>query len=199
MTPDPRNKPPRNKASEPNGPDAIWAPWRLEYLESIDQAPPSEPRPGSPTESSYACFLERDWLHPELDDVNHVLHRDGEGMILLNTFPYANGHLLVALGEGRPRLMDYAPGQRAALWRLVDFAADLMERALEPQGINIGVNQGRAAGAGVPGHLHVHLVPRWAGDVNFITTVGRIRVIPSSLEAMARRYRDALASMRSPG
>ena len=76
-----------------------------------------------------------------------------------------------------------------------DRAADLVERALEPQGINIGINQGRAAGAGVPGHLHVHLVPRWGGDVNFITTVGQVRVIPSSLEAMASRYRRAIGAM----
>lgn len=205
MTPDPRNKSPRQ---EPHGsdpadrpaPDAIWAPWRLEYLESIDQAPPSGPRPGAgaPEETPWGSFLERDWNRPQDDAANHVLYRDAHGMILLNAFPYANGHLLVALGEGRPRLLDYTPEQRAALWCLVDFASDLMERALEPQGINIGVNQGRAAGAGVPGHLHVHLVPRWAGDVNFITTVGRIRVIPSSLEAMARRYHAALASIRGP-
>ncbi len=84
---------------------------------------------------------------------------------------------------------DYTSDQRSALWRLTDAAADLMEVTLEPQGINIGVNQGRAAGAGVPQHLHVHLVPRWSGDVNFMSVVGRVRVIPSSLESMAERYR----------
>ena len=116
-------------------------------------------------------------------------------MILLNGFPYANGHLLVALGDGRPRLLDYEPEQRAELWRLVDLAADLIERTLEPQGVNIGINQGRAAGAGIPGHLHAHLVPRWGGDVNFITTIGQIRVAPSSLDAMADRYRKVIGSM----
>src|SRR5262245_65250801 len=87
---------------------------------------------------------------------------------MLNAYPYANGHLLVALGEARPTLLDYTPEQRAALWRLVETATDLMQRALEPQGINFGINQGRAAGAGVPQHLHAHLVPRWGGDVNFM-------------------------------
>ena len=111
-------------------------------------------------------------------------------MILLNKYPYANGHLLVALGEARPTLLDYDPSQRAQLWKLTELATDLMESALSPQGVNIGINQGRAAGAGIPGHLHVHLVPRWAGDVNFITTVGQIRVIPSSLDAMAQQYRS---------
>lgn len=116
-------------------------------------------------------------------------------MVMLNKYPYANGHLLVALGEARPRLVDYDAGLRAALWSMVDLAAELMERTLRPQGINIGVNQGRAAGAGVPGHLHAHLVPRWHGDVNFITVVGQIRVIPAALEAMLERYRAVWTEM----
>lgn len=119
-------------------------------------------------------------------------------MILLNAYPYSNGHLLVALGTPRPGLLDYDPDQRAALWRLVDLAMLMMQRALEPQGVNVGLNQGRAAGAGVPQHLHVHLVPRWTGDVNFITAVGQIRVVPSALEQMASRYRAALAAIAPP-
>jgi len=106
--------------------------------------------------------------------------------------------MLVCLGEARGRLLDYTAEQRAALWCLVDTAADIMERALSPQGINIGLNQGRAAGAGVPQHLHVHLVPRWGGDVNFMAAVGNVRVISSSLETMAERYRSA-AQSRSEG
>jgi ATP adenylyltransferase len=124
-----------------------------------------------------------------------VIVRCPDGLILLNAFPYANGHLLVALGEARPGLLDYEPAQRAALWSLVEVATDLMQRSLEPQGINIGINLGRAAGAGVPQHLHVHLVPRWSGDVNFITTIGQVRVIPSSLDAMAARLRATARDM----
>jgi ATP adenylyltransferase len=113
------------------------------------------------------------------------------GIVLMNLYPYANGHLLVALGEGRGRLLEYSAAQRAALWRLTDDALAVMERALEPQGVNIGVNQGRAAGAGVPQHVHVHLVPRWSGDVNFMTVVGEVRVIPSAPAVMAERFRAA--------
>ncbi|MEZ6242599.1 MAG: HIT domain-containing protein [Phycisphaerales bacterium] len=182
-------KPPSSLSPNPgpeNTPANLWAPWRLGYLESLDeQGPP--PAKASPT----GCFLSDYWLDPHDDEKNHVIVRTPEGLILLNAYPYANGHLLVALGEGRPTLLDYEPAQRATLWRLVDTAAELMQAALEPQGINIGINQGRAAGAGVPGHLHVHLVPRWAGDVNFISVVGQIRVIPSALEQMAQRYRAA--------
>lgn len=198
-TPDP-NEP----SGRTTGPDAIWAPWRLEYLESIEDEPGTGETGSAGSEATGVtgaadpapkpapCFLETYWAQPERDREHHVILRDGHGMVLLNRYPYANGHLLVALGEGRPRLLDYSPGQRSALWSLVETATDLMERALEPQGVNIGINQGRAAGAGIPGHLHVHLVPRWGGDVNFISTIGQVRVIPGSLDAMAERYRRVL-------
>lgn len=169
----------------------LHAPWRLAYLESLGQA---EKKAGEPTATS-GSFLREYWLHPERDEQNHVVVRTGSGLILLNAYPYANGHLLVALGEPRPTLLDYDPAQRAALWQLTELAADLMQLTLEPQGINIGINQGRAAGAGVPQHLHVHLVPRWGGDVNFMAVVGEVRVIPSSLDSMAGRYRAVWAQM----
>jgi len=190
---------PKPSASQPQTPPvhaaAIQAPWRQEYLETIDE----QEKAGGAGKSAGAggaaastgSFLRDYWLAPADDAKNHVVVRARHGMILLNKFPYAGGHLLVALGEARPTLLDYDADQRAALWRLVDAASDLVSEALAPQGVNIGVNQGRAAGAGVPGHLHVHLVPRWGGDVNFMSVVGQVRVIPVSLEKMAERYRDA--------
>lgn len=169
----------------PIGPQALHAPWRLDYLESLDAR---EKAAGQPSATS-SSFLRAYWLDPAGDEKNHIIVRTDTGIILLNAFPYANGHLLVALGEPRPTLFDYTPGQRADLWRLTELAAELMHKTLEPQGINIGINQGRAAGAGVPQHLHVHLVPRWNGDVNFMTVAGQVRVISSSLGVMWRRYR----------
>jgi len=155
----------------------------------------------TPACADAASFFSDYWRHPEQDAANHVVLRLGAGavggMVVLNRYPYANGHLLVALGEGRPRLLDYSPVQRAAFWRLVEIAWALMDEALAPQGINMGINEGAAAGAGVPQHLHAHLVPRWAGDVNFITVAGDVRVIPSALEAMAARYRAAWARLRA--
>ncbi|MBL0871060.1 MAG: HIT domain-containing protein [Phycisphaerales bacterium] len=171
----------------PSGPDSILqAPWRLEYLEALSA---SEKRTGGPPPPSSGSFLRDYWLAPHSDLANHVIVRSAHGMVLLNAFPYANGHLLIALGEGKPRLLDYDAADRARLWTLADLATDLVERTLECQGVNVGLNQGRAAGAGVPGHLHVHAVPRWGGDSNFISVVGRVRVIPSSLSAMAQRLR----------
>lgn len=162
----------------------------MDYLESMDK-PQAK---GAPTSGS---FLLDYWLAPDADASNHVIVRAAQGLILLNRYPYANGHLLVALGEARPTLLDYAPAQRRALWDLVETATTLMQRTLEPQGINTGINQGRAAGAGVPQHLHVHLVPRWSGDINFMSVVGDVRVIPAALDRMAQRYRDAWRAMQA--
>ncbi len=181
---------PQNRGEDggPFGPDGVWAPWRLPYLESLgSENTPAAGRPPGPSPSG--SFLADYWAVPQHDARNHVIVRTDRGMILLNKYPYANGHLLVALGEARPSLLDYDQDQRATLWALVDRAMDLMQRVLEPQGVNIGVNQGRAAGAGVPGHLHVHLVPRWSGDTNFMSVVGQVRVIPAALEAVYGRYR----------
>jgi ATP adenylyltransferase len=168
----------------PHAPQNLHAPWRLDYLESMGA---NEKKSGPPQTGSGSFLLDY-WLAPHDDAANHVIERSSHGLILLNKYPYANGHLLVALGDARPTLLDYDAPQRAHLWHLVERATDLMQRTLEPQGINIGINQGRAAGAGVPQHLHVHLVPRWGGDVNFMTTVGQIRVLPGSNDAMWKRF-----------
>lgn len=172
----------------------LFAPWRLEYLEAMDAKERADPAAAS------ASFLLDYFNNPAGDERNLVIERSSgahPGLILLNRYPYANGHLLVALGEARARLMDYSAAQRAALWALTDRACAILETALNPQGVNIGVNQGRAAGAGVPGHLHVHLVPRWGGDVNFMSVVPRVRVIPSSLEVMAERMRAVKKKMKA--
>lgn len=184
MSSQPPSGVPSGPQDAPLGPPALFAPWRQSYVENVDA---SAKPPGGGTGS----FLLDYWLAPAEDEKNLVIARDGAGLILLNRYPYTGGHLLVALGEARPRLLDYSAEQRAALWGLVDRAADILERGLAPQGINIGVNQGRAAGAGVPQHLHVHLVPRWSGDVNFMAVAGQVRVIPASLESMAARLRAA--------
>ncbi len=202
-----------DREAVPFGPDALWAPWRMAYLEGVfkDDDPDNPASDTSKTGASQAhtpadssseplsepapdtgSFLLDYWLTPKLDQQHHVLFRNEHGMIMLNKYPYSNGHLLVAMGDARPSLTDYEPEQRAELWKLVDQASALVERALEPQGMNIGINQGRAGGAGVPSHLHVHVMPRWSGDSNFITTVGGIRVIPSSLEMMYERFMRAL-------
>ena len=168
----------------------LWAPWRMAYLRELDRRAKDagdKKQSGASPGNFFAAY----WAAPEQDEQNLIVHRNEHGMILLNRYPYASGHLLVALGEPRSRLLDYEPQQRIAFWNLVDEAVDLADRTLNPQGIHIGINEGQAAGAGVPEHLHAHIIPRWHGDTNFITTVGQVRIIPEALENMAKRYRDA--------
>lgn len=189
------------------GPPSIWAPWRMKYLEGIDQgpeglsddAPEAAPAPAPPKKPTHPSFLRGYWETPEDDAKNHIIVRTDHGMILLNAYPYNNGHLLIALAEPRPTLAEYGPEQRAAFWSMIETGTALIERALEPGGVNIGINQGAAAGAGVPQHLHAHIVPRWAGDVNFMTAIGGIRVVPSSLDAMADRYAAVAQELRIEG
>lgn len=162
--------------------DALWAPWRLQYLQELEQD-------AEAGRGGLRDFLRHCWQSPSEDMAHHVIHRTEHGLIMLNRHPYAAGHLLVALGEARPRLLDYAVPARAAFWDLIEHGWDLMQLKLDPQGINMGINEGAASGAGLPGHLHAHLVPRWQGDVNFMATVAGTRVIPASLDDMAALYR----------
>ncbi len=165
----------------------LWAPWRMAYLRSIADLP----KEGNATADD-SNFFRVYWASPEDDERNLVVHRTEHGMILLNRYPYANGHLLVALGEPAPTLADYDLEQRRRFWTLVDAASRLVRNTLNPQGLNIGVNEGSAAGAGVPEHLHAHVVPRWGGDTNFMTTVGAVRVSPDALESVASDYRESI-------
>lgn len=204
--------PPERQPPQPSTPGtpAIHAPWRMSYMQMLsaaDKAAAARSSPaagGSPSGSAASqassSFFRDYFLHPEQDDPNHVVARVGSGgtagLILLNKYPYSNGHLLIALGEARPRLLDYTPEQRAALWTMTDLAVELCEKTLFPQGVNVGLNQATAAGAGVPGHVHVHVVPRWVGDVNFMSVVGQVRVIPGALDDMHARYKEVWKSMR---
>lgn len=166
----------------------IWAPWRMAYLRSITEKEGDT----SDNNATSGNFFRHYWLNPDQDDANYVVHRNQMGLILLNRYPYSNGHLLVALGDPAPTLLEYDDSQRAAFWSLLENACQLVRRTLNPQGLNIGINVGESAGAGIPEHLHAHVVPRWGGDTNFMTTIGNIRVSPDALEAVAAEYRAAI-------
>jgi ATP adenylyltransferase len=166
--------------------DPLWAPWRMAYLERLTDDERSQ-------RGGLADFIATAFDTPDQDVANHVVFRNAHGLVMLNLYPYANGHLLIALGEARSHLLAYTPEQRAAFWDLVEKGMAVMHDVLSPQGVNMGINEGEAAGAGLPGHLHAHLVPRWHGDVNFMGAVAGARIIPSTLDDMAANYRAALA------
>lgn len=167
----------------------LWAPWRISYLEGLSEPADRDDR---------GCFLCEDAaVEPKSENMagHLLLLRDERGMILLNRFPYTNGHLLVAPLAHVSDLSDLSAAQRHGLIDLADLANRLIKAALNAQGVNLGMNLGRCAGAGVPGHVHLHAVPRWHGDVNFMDVVAGVRVIPQALERSYERLKAVLPTV----
>jgi ATP adenylyltransferase len=124
-----------------------------------------------------------------------VLARTSHAVLMLNRYPYASGHLMVAVKRHAARFVELSAAERADVLDLVALAERALEVEYRPHGVNYGINVGRVAGAGFPGHLHMHLVPRWDGDTNFMPVIARTRVLPESLAATWGRLRRALAKL----
>ena len=124
-----------------------------------------------------------------------VLARPRTGIVMLNRFPYANAHLMVAPERHTADLNDLSPVEYADLSEYVRRAAAILQQEFHPEGLNIGINLGRAAGAGIADHLHWHLVPRWVGDTNFMPLIGQTHVMPEHLETLYDRLRPHFAAL----
>jgi ATP adenylyltransferase len=134
------------------------------------------------------------------DDADaHVLFRGETAFVLLNAFPYNTGHLMVAPSRHVADLHDLDPTELGALMELTSRSVDIVQDAMSPHGFNVGMNLGAVAGAGVPGHLHVHVVPRWGGDTNFMTVVGDTKVLPEMLADTDAKLRPGFAALRRGG
>ena len=163
--------------------DHIWAGWRIPYIESSD---------GGGVEVPQGKTLFEAILGSELpDDETFIVWRGAHCFALLNAFPYTSGHVMVLPNRGVEGLADLEAEEFAELWEGIRAAASAITTAYTPQGMNIGANLGKGAGAGIPDHLHVHVVPRWAGDTNFMTAVANVRVLPEALVDSWRRIVDA--------
>ena len=125
------------------------------------------------------------------DDEVLVVHREPLTVAVLNAYPYTSGHLMVLPVRHVADLEDVSDDESAAVWALLGDAVRALKRAYRPDGINVGANLGRVAGAGIPGHFHLHCLPRWDGDTNFMTTVANARVLPEALDASWTRVREA--------
>ncbi len=158
--------------------DRLWAPWRQAYLTTTRR-----PRRG--------CVFCRA-LRSRHDRKTHVVYRGHRTFVILNRYPYNNGHVMVALNRHRGGVAQLTPGEWAELWQMATKTVGALTRLLRPHGFNLGVNVGRAAGAGIPDHLHVHIIPRWLGDTNFITTVGSTKIISASLDDLYRRLKPLM-------
>lgn len=165
------------------GPGRLWAPWRMPYIRRAT--------------GEHGCLFCRVAARRE-DRRDLVLARRADALLMLNRFPYNPAHLMVAVRRHAGRFRDLRARERADLLDLVALAERALEAEYAPHGVNYGLNAGRVAGAGVPGHLHLHLVPRWDGDTNFMPVTGGTRVLPESLDASWRRLRRALAALARP-
>ena len=157
----------------------LWAGWRGEYVATA----------GNP---EVACVFCRILDSGEDDEATHILWRGRSVFAILNAFPYTSGHLMVMPYRHVAELEDLTADESAELWEAVTRSVRAVKQAYTPEGINIGVNLGRAGGAGIPGHVHVHVVPRWQGDTNFTTTVAETRVLPEALDTSAAKLRSVL-------
>jgi ATP adenylyltransferase len=176
--------------------ETLWAPWRLAYVQGSESGTPREPvepdrwRDGADRD----CFLCRAAAAGAAHDAAlGVVERTAASVVVTNRFPYSNGHLLIAPLDHRATLAALAADQLLDLQHCLTRWCDVMERSLQAHGFNIGLNLGAVAGAGLPGHLHWHLVPRWHGDVNFMPTTAGVRVLPQSLESLREQLVGAAA------
>jgi ATP adenylyltransferase len=147
----------------------IWAPWRLPYVKDASKDAEAE------------CIFCTKPAEGD-DEANLIVHRGERCFVILNLFPYTNGHLMVAPFEHLATLQEVDGETVAEMMALAQRAMAALDERYEPHGYNVGVNQGRVAGAGYEGHIHLHVVPRWAGDTNYMPVLADTRVMPQSLE-----------------
>jgi len=165
--------------------ERLWAGWRAPYLDEVtsDVLPSEE------------CLFCR--LAAADPDEAYVVARDELAFVVLNAYPYTSGHVMVAPLRHEGDLEALPAEDATALMHLTQRATAAVKRAYSPDGVNIGVNLGVAAGAGVPGHVHVHVVPRWNADTNFMTAIAETRVLPEPLPATLARLREAWATVQA--
>jgi ATP adenylyltransferase len=178
--------------------DQLFAPWRRAWVTSPEARGSSPAEAGVPGESGESgeaagCLFCRVFADPSADAGNLVVLRGRGAFVMLNRYPYNGGHLLVAPVAHRGALEALDAAARSELLELAARALAALGKLYNPDGYNLGINQGRAAGAGIPDHVHLHVVPRWSGDTNFMTAVGATRVISEDLGAV----RAALAAQLS--
>jgi len=174
--------------------EQIWAPWRLQYIQNTTaEAAPQEKQLDFLAGADPDCFLCQAAAGGADFRRRYVVRRGKHSLVVLNRYPYNNGHLLVAPLSHCSRLDQLSPPERAELSEEISRMVSALEAILRPEGFNIGLNLGRVAGAGLPGHLHWHIVPRWSGDTNFMPVLAGVHVIPQSLDALWEALATELA------
>lgn len=164
----------------------LWAPWRIGYITSVDK-------------EDQGCFLCHDAEPSDQDEKNLVLWRTELSIVVLNRYPYNNGHALIAPRRHVGDMEDLSSAEMMDLMQLTRDLKRTLSLAMNPQGFNIGINFGRCAGAGLPGHMHVHIVPRWNGDTNFVSVCSDTKVISQSMEECLAQLKEVSTKHGLPG
>jgi ATP adenylyltransferase len=165
--------------------DQLWAPWRHAYV--------ANPKPPGAADECFICK----GLAQADDRVNLIAERGPRSVVLLNRFPFNNGHLLIAPIAHKGHLHELDDGEALEMQRTLARMIDVLGALMRPEGWNVGLNLGRIAGAGLPGHLHWHLVPRWSGDTNFMPVLADVRVIAQSLDSLYDMLVERLQNPRA--
>lgn len=159
--------------------DVLWAGWRSAYMSEVQE--------GADDDACLFCAL------PDAsDDEAFILERGDTAFSVLNLYPYTSGHLMITPYRHAGTPGELTPQEQADIWQLLTRSQAALEAVLNPHGYNLGANQGRAGGAGVLGHFHLHTVPRWMGDANFMTATANARILPEALADTWQRLRDAI-------
>ena len=157
----------------------LWSPWRMKYIENSEQE-----------EGCVFCNAQT----KEDSEANLIAFRGQRAFVILNLYPYTSGHLMVIPIEHIATFEELTSATRAEMIELTSQCMSVLRKTYNPQGFNMGANIGEAAGAGVPGHVHIHIVPRWGGDTNFMSSLGETRVLPESIEDTYKRVREGFSS-----
>ena len=162
----------------------LWAPWRIPYIQGLD--------------NKNECFICHNLKNKKNDDENLVLWRTKNCIVILNRFPYNNGHLLIAPTRHIPDLAQTSDEEMLEMTKLIREAQKALSLVIKPHGFNVGMNFGRCAGAGLPGHLHIHIVPRWDGDTNFVNVCSDTNVISQSLSELLKQLKQVSSEHKLP-
>jgi ATP adenylyltransferase len=157
----------------------LWTPWRSAYMKN--------------KKNMAQCIFCDAAAHPEADDQNLVVARGSLAFVLLNLYPYTSGHLMIAPYAHVARLADASEEMASEMMQFTRRAEEILSKAYQPDGLNLGMNLGEAAGAGIEQHIHMHVLPRWKGDANFMTSVGNTRIIPEAIGDTYVKLRDGFA------
>lgn len=163
----------------------LWAPWRIDYIKGLAQ--------------KHECFICANLKDSQADTENFVLWRTAASAVMFNRYPYNNGHLLLATVRHIAGLDELNDKELLEITKLIVASQKVLTLAIKPHGFNVGMNFGRCAGAGLPGHLHIHIVPRWDGDTNFMETCSNTDVIGQGMIELYQQLKDASEKNNLPG